>query len=113
CTGNFLVPTILQQIFSNTRNRNYWSSSPGAGNAMRVVNFGSGRQSSLILVNAMGGSTTANARLVRSVQPDSFELNVNNTGTGFGTVTSNPAGIDCGTTCATSFPPEQALILTA
>ncbi|MBI4914594.1 MAG: fibronectin type III domain-containing protein, partial [Acidobacteria bacterium] len=40
-------------------------------------------------------------------------LSVNRNGTGDGTVTSNPAGIDCGDTCSFQFPPLSAVTLTA
>jgi hypothetical protein len=34
-------------------------------------------------------------------------------GNGTGTVTSSPAGINCGNTCAVSFPPNTEVTLTA
>ena len=40
-------------------------------------------------------------------------LTVQKTGNGVGTITSNPAGIDCGTTCAASFPTGSGVTLTA
>ena len=40
-------------------------------------------------------------------------LTVNKTGTGSGTVTSNPAGIDCGSTCSADFTPNTVVTLTA
>ncbi|MCU0224600.1 MAG: hypothetical protein MUF27_11140, partial [Acidobacteria bacterium] len=40
-------------------------------------------------------------------------LAVQKTGSGGGTVTSNPAGIDCGGTCSASFPRGQSVTLTA
>jgi hypothetical protein len=40
-------------------------------------------------------------------------LTVTKAGTGSGPVTSNPAGISCGTTCAARFPPGSAVTLTA
>src|SRR4051794_41134578 len=47
----------------------------------------------------------------------SFELDntivVTRAGSGTGTVTSSPAGISCGATCAAGFSPNQAVTLTA
>lgn len=40
-------------------------------------------------------------------------LSVSKTGTGAGTVTSNPVGISCGSTCSTSYPDGAFVTLTA
>ena len=40
-------------------------------------------------------------------------LTVNKTGTGSGVVTSDPAGIDCGSTCSYAFPNSTSITLTA
>jgi uncharacterized repeat protein (TIGR02543 family) len=45
--------------------------------------------------------------------PVTFPLAVTKNGTGTGTVTSNPAGIDCGPTCTANFPSGTNVILTA
>jgi phospholipase C len=42
-----------------------------------------------------------------------FQLTVQNTGTGTGSITSIPAGISCGQTCGTSFAKGTAVTLTA
>jgi phospholipase C len=42
-----------------------------------------------------------------------FQLTVQGTGTGKGTVTSNPSGISCGTTCGSSFASGTSVTLTA
>jgi len=52
-------------------------------------------------------SVTANFTL------NTYTLTVNKTGTGSGTVTSSPAGIDCGATCAASFDYGTEVTLTA
>jgi hypothetical protein len=54
-------------------------------------------------------STTVSATFVRQ----SFALTVGKTGAGSGTVTSTPAGINCGTTCSASYPGGTAVTLTA
>jgi hypothetical protein len=43
----------------------------------------------------------------------SYPLTVTRGGAGFGTVTSAPAGIDCGATCSASFPLSSKVTLTA
>ena len=44
--------------------------------------------------------------------PDEPTLTVSPTGEGGGTVTSDPAGIDCGPTCVAPFPQGQTVVLT-
>ena len=51
--------------------------------------------------------------VVASFDPDVKELTVYKQGTGSGTVTSTPAGIDCGTTCQASFATGTAVTLIA
>jgi hypothetical protein len=43
----------------------------------------------------------------------SYALTVNKTGSGLGTVNSNPPGIACGMACASAFPPNTVVTLTA
>ncbi len=45
--------------------------------------------------------------------PATQTLTVNKSGTGSGTVTSSPSGINCGATCSTNFPTNSSVILTA
>jgi DNA-binding beta-propeller fold protein YncE len=45
--------------------------------------------------------------------PSNFTLSVLSAGNGSGTVTSNPAGINCGTSCAASFSPRTTVSLAA
>jgi YD repeat-containing protein len=42
-----------------------------------------------------------------------FELKVTQAGTGKATITSSPAGIDCGTACRADFAPNTVVTLTA
>ncbi len=44
---------------------------------------------------------------------NTYTLTVTKSGTGSGTVTSNPAGINCGTTCSTSYTSGTSVTLTA
>jgi uncharacterized protein (DUF2141 family) len=47
------------------------------------------------------------------LQPQTFALTVTKDGTGSGTVTSSPAGIDCGSTCSANFTAGTQVTLTA
>src|SRR5262249_20097729 len=44
---------------------------------------------------------------------DSLSLTISKTGNGAGTITSNPAGINCGATCSAAFPAGTQIALTA
>lgn len=55
----------------------------------------------------------ANAKLTVTTGPQVFTLSVLRTGTGGGTVTSYPAGIDCGSSCSTSYLQGTSVTLTA
>ena len=57
----------------------------------------------------MSAATTVTANF--SVQQ--FNLTVSKSGTGSGTVTSNPAGINCGSTCTASYNSGTVVALTA
>ncbi|MBV9483701.1 MAG: hypothetical protein JO249_23550, partial [Acidobacteria bacterium] len=45
--------------------------------------------------------------------PSQLQLTVSDSGTGKGTVTSNPAGVNCGSTCVGSFTAGTTVVLTA
>jgi hypothetical protein len=47
------------------------------------------------------------------VAPPSFTLSVSKAGSGSGTVTSSPAGIDCGSTCSHAYTSGTQVTLTA
>jgi hypothetical protein len=68
------------------------------------------------VVQVMSGSDRATCSTTVSVgatPPQTFPLTVARLGSGFGTVTSNPAGIDCGGTCSSSFTQGTVVSLTA
>ncbi|MBS0184295.1 MAG: S8 family serine peptidase [Nitrospira sp.] len=69
------------------------------------------RKASLSGKVSSGGRINARAALV-SVMPHST-VTVNKAGAGAGTVTSNPAGIDCRATCSGQFPQGSTVTLTA
>jgi phospholipase C len=57
----------------------------------------------------LNAATTVTA----TFNPAPVQLTVQNTGTGTGSVSSEPAGITCGTTCSASFPNGTSVTLTA
>lgn len=58
------------------------------------------------------GDTTVDA-VFQTANVGQFQISVTKSGTGSGTVTSDPAGISCGPTCATSFSSGTSVGLTA
>lgn len=99
CSSNFaqgstvtLTATAAQgSLFSG------WSGSCSGASTTCVVGMSSAR------------SVTANF----AVQPTTVILTVLKSGSGGGTVSSNPAGINCGSVCAASFNQNSQVVLTA
>ena len=67
----------------------------------------SGTTSSTTIVMNSNKSVTAN------FAPSTYTLNITKSGTGSGTVTSNPSGINCGSTCSYAFAYNTVVTLTA
>jgi hypothetical protein len=67
--------------------------------------------------SALGTTCTISMTAAKSVNAiftiNSYALTVTKPGTGVGTVTSNPAGINCGATCSYNFNYNTSIILTA
>jgi hypothetical protein len=63
-------------------------------------------------VTVTPGSVTASV-IYTQAPATSFTLGVSKTGTGQGTLSSNPSGIDCGTTCSARFSAGASVTLTA
>ncbi|HEU4743178.1 MAG TPA: hypothetical protein VFS50_16395 [Meiothermus sp.] len=63
-------------------------------------------------VTVTPGSVTAGVTYTQA-PATSFTLGVSKTGTGQGTLSSNPSGIDCGTTCSARFSAGASVTLTA
>jgi len=64
-------------------------------------------------VDQSGLMVNPDSAQVRSEMPDLTTLTIQVLGDGKGRVTSDPAGIDCGATCAASFAPDTPVQLTA
>jgi carboxypeptidase T len=56
-------------------------------------------------------SLTSDTNVTASFTLQSRQLSVNRTGTGSGTVSSSPAGIDCGSTCTAAFDYNTSVVL--
>ncbi|MDH3328384.1 MAG: hypothetical protein OEM01_04055 [Desulfobulbaceae bacterium] len=59
------------------------------------------------------GAITADCTVIANFALDRFSLTVNAAGTGTGTVTSSPEGIDCGEVCTEDYDYNTAVTLTA
>jgi hypothetical protein len=62
---------------------------------------------------ASDGTTSATSATWNFTTGNGQTLTVNKSGSGSGTVTSNPTGINCGSTCSYSFTPNTVVTLTA
>ena len=105
-------PAIDTAYFPNTlSNYYYWSASPSAAYSSYawIVSFGYGYDG----YSSKSGSS--HARLVRGGQALSSDhaLAVSVTGGEHGSVSSDPAGIDCGATCSARFEADTPVTLTA
>ncbi|WP_200154164.1 InlB B-repeat-containing protein, partial [Chromatium okenii] len=102
--------TIDTSYFPNTPSSWFWSGSPSAVSANYAwgVYFNNGNASNNYRYN------DDHVRLVRGGQSfDTFDLIVNKTGTGSGTVTSNGSLINCGAICSYPFFNTTRVTLTA
>ncbi|MFI3187371.1 MAG: DUF1566 domain-containing protein [Methylococcaceae bacterium] len=104
-------PAINSTLFPNTPTNAFWSSSPDVGNTNYAwyVYFYNG-----FVFNSFRYSSLP-VRLVRASQSLGYwpSLTVIKNGTGTGTVSSNPKGISCGTTCIEGFSSGKKVTLSA
>ncbi|CAK0745438.1 List-Bact-rpt repeat protein [Gammaproteobacteria bacterium] len=104
-------PSIDRAIFPNTPSSSFWSSAPHASTSVYawIVSFFNGyarnysRSSGFAVRLARGGAEPFVSLL----------LNVTKAGSGSGTVTSSPGGIDCGNTCGNNYAKYTSVTLTA
>jgi DNA-binding beta-propeller fold protein YncE len=66
--------------------------------------------SMVYVANELSGNVTV---INEGIVPPNFTLSVISAGNGSGTVTSNPAGVNCPTSCSASFPTGSSVTLTA
>lgn len=66
-----------------------------------------------VTISGLNGDNQPVSTTVTVVVSSSPVLTVNKAGTGSGVVTSNPAGIDCGSTCSAGFTANTVVTLTA
>lgn len=76
-------------------------------------NLYSGAASGVSVTNVSGCSASMTANFAAPGGTTTHQLSVTKSGTGTGTVTSSPAGINCGSTCQASFSSGQQVALTA
>ena len=104
-------PAINTTLFPNTPIDMFWSSSPNVGDSSDAwdVYFGYGDVYGNYRLNSLP------VRLVRASQSMGYwpSLTVIKNGTGTGTVSSNPKGIMCGTTCFNGFSSGKKVTLSA
>jgi hypothetical protein len=99
-------PAINTTLFPNTLSNAFWSSSPNVGyTGAWYVSFYIG------VVGTDDRYDSLPVRLVRSLNRPS--LTVIKKGSGTGTVSSNPKGIMCGTTCFNGFSSGKKVTLSA
>ncbi|TAN70978.1 MAG: DUF1566 domain-containing protein [Methylobacter sp.] len=104
-------PAINTTVFPNAPDNSFWSSSPIVGNTHYAwyVSFYDGGVSGSVRGNSLP------VRLVRASQSIAYwpAITVIKNGTGTGTVSSNPKGITCGTTCINGFSSGKKVTLSA
>ncbi len=88
-----------------------WSSGNTAVATVDANGLATGLGLGTTTITATSGSISGSATL--TVASSVFTLSVSKAGTGSGTVTSSPAGIDCGAACANSYAGGTVVTLTA
>jgi hypothetical protein len=100
--------TTRLSVDSSGGQGNDWSISPSISADGRYVAFQSAASNLLV-----SGDTNGTRDVFIVPTSALFNLTVSKTGTGSGTVTSSPAGINCGATCSASFGYNTSVTLNA
>jgi hypothetical protein len=87
-----------------------WTSSDTAVATINAAGLATGRNPGSSVITATSGGRSGSTTLTVGTRPS---LSVMREGTGNGTVTSNPAGIDCGANCSASYDSGTVVTLTA
>lgn len=105
--GRYSPALPPDHLFTGIQTGYYWSSSAYKGSSSQVwcgdIPYG----------RIPIGTKTSSYYFLPVRSPAFFSLYVSTAGTGSGTVTSSPAGIDCGATCSVSFAKNQIVTLSA
>ena len=101
------IPAINSSMFPETPSSYFWSNSLYTYyvNKAWYAFFNNG--------GANGGLETSKSLALRLVRGGYFILNVSKGGTGTGTVSSSPTGINCGSTCSALYASGTSVTLTA
>ncbi len=78
-----------------------------------TISGGPGTRTLTAIASDTSGNTAKTSISLNVANSNSFVLSVTKAGTGSGTVTSNPVGISCGTTCSANYAPGTVVALTA
>ena len=99
-------------------------SKPGVAIGTNTTNLGIGAEPAATVINYYKGLiddarvynralSASEIPVLAGLTPPAFTLSVSKTGTGSGTVTSTPVGINCGATCSYGFDENALVTLTA
>jgi len=100
CTGSTCTPSTLVRTQSSTS----WSNTGLSANTTYRYR---------VRAQNSGGTSSYSSIATCTTAASNYSLVVNKDGTGSGTVTSNPSGISCGSTCSTNFSYGTSVTLSA
>ncbi|RTE86040.1 MULTISPECIES: DUF1566 domain-containing protein [Gammaproteobacteria] len=109
-TGEYESPTINGQAFPDTLPRAYWSSTPYSGRADErawAIHFEAG-----FVTDYDYAGRSEPVRLVKVIEPTTYNLSINKNGTGTGVISSSPGSIICGQVCTEDFVAGTTVSLT-
>lgn len=110
--SNFITGIPNGQGLAASGSYLYWTTTSPATYIGRTNIDGSGSPNANF-ISVPGGAIGVAAETSIVPTPTSYALSVTRAGTGSGTVTSSPAGIDCGSTCSAEYASGTSVTLTA